>query len=348
MKTLVRLIAVFVALSVAAGSCVSAGRAGGDEDQLAIGKALEDEISEAKAEAERQKEIFKRELDKSKLVIYKDQAENFGKAAERTRRRSRTKRTGRHGRAETVLVIPTAETTTADLAAIMEDMGVMSRILDKKLGHRHGGAGHFFGGFDFGGSFPFSWAGHETKSVYLDGYGALFLLRVGFPLLPPPEVEAEEAAEPTDPVWEQTRQEIYEPTDAKSKSWYVSAEERERYDAEKVEGLKSGLVKTLKHAANIRNLEPKEWVILTVIGGESGSGGGISSAASIMVRDEGREIAISGPGMPPIPSDALLTDVGYSGPTVLTIRAKASDIEAFSAGKLDFDQFGQRVQIFTY
>jgi hypothetical protein len=97
-------------------------------------------------------------------------------------------------------------------------------------------------------------------------------------------------------------------------------------------------------------LEPKEWVIITVIGGESESGCGVSSSSSIVVRDEGREISVSVPGLPPVPPIAsdVLTGVGYSGPTVLTIRAKGSDIEAFWAGKLDFEQFGQRVQIFSY
>ena len=34
--------------------------------------------------------------------------------------------------------------------------------------------------------------------------------------------------------------------------------------------------------------------------------------------------------------------------TVLTIRAKKSDVDAFAKGELDFEQFQQKVQIFTY
>jgi hypothetical protein len=34
--------------------------------------------------------------------------------------------------------------------------------------------------------------------------------------------------------------------------------------------------------------------------------------------------------------------------TVLTIRAKKSDIDAFAKGEQDYEQFRQKVQIFTY
>jgi len=39
---------------------------------------------------------------------------------------------------------------------------------------------------------------------------------------------------------------------------------------------------------------------------------------------------------------------GASSATVLTIRAKKADIDAFAKGEQDFEQFRQKVQIFTY
>ena len=38
----------------------------------------------------------------------------------------------------------------------------------------------------------------------------------------------------------------------------------------------------------------------------------------------------------------------YYSKTVLIIRVKKSDIDAFAKDKLDFEQFRQKVQIFTY
>ncbi len=39
---------------------------------------------------------------------------------------------------------------------------------------------------------------------------------------------------------------------------------------------------------------------------------------------------------------------GYYSETVLTIRVKKSDVDAFAKDELDFDQFRQKVQIFLY
>jgi len=44
-------------------------------------------------------------------------------------------------------------------------------------------------------------------------------------------------------------------------------------------------------------------------------------------------------------------DYGEMGPpsaTVLTIRAKKSDVDAFAKGELDFEQFQQNIKMFTY
>ncbi len=41
-------------------------------------------------------------------------------------------------------------------------------------------------------------------------------------------------------------------------------------------------------------------------------------------------------------------EIGPPSATVLTIRAKKSDVDAFAAGELDFEQFQQKVEIFTY
>jgi hypothetical protein len=137
-------------------------------------------------------------------------------------------------------------------------------------------------------------------------------------------------------VWEQTRQEIFEPMDVKGKRDYFHHEEEQGYDAEKVEELKDKLIKALKHAANMRNLKPEEWVILTVIGGE---GQPISVLRSISIVTKSANIVADSP---------LPIETGFSSPAVLTIRVKKSDAVAFSKGELDFDQFRQRVQIFTY
>ena len=41
-------------------------------------------------------------------------------------------------------------------------------------------------------------------------------------------------------------------------------------------------------------------------------------------------------------------ETGFSSPTVLTIRAKKADIDAFAKGQLSFDQFRQKIQLLSY
>ena len=77
------------------------------------------------------------------------------------------------------------------------------------------------------------------------------------------------------------------------------------YDAKRVEEFKTNLIEALKHAANIRGLKADEWVIITVSGSQAGG----------------------------------------SMPKVLVARAKKKEIDAFSKGALDFDQFRQKVGI---
>ena len=41
-------------------------------------------------------------------------------------------------------------------------------------------------------------------------------------------------------------------------------------------------------------------------------------------------------------------EMGPPSATILTIRAKKSNVDIFAKGELDFEQFQQKVEIFTY
>ena len=41
-------------------------------------------------------------------------------------------------------------------------------------------------------------------------------------------------------------------------------------------------------------------------------------------------------------------ETGSASTTVLTIRAKKSEVDDFAKGELDFEQFQQKVDVFTY
>ncbi len=152
------------------------------------------------------------------------------------------------------------------------------------------------------------------------------------------------------------------------------------YDNQMVEELKKELVDALKHASNIRNIEPDEWVILTVIGGQRqfgmGFGGGLpmgggmsgfrsssgsgGSSGSMMgggygygggvmsgVYDSGGMMG----GMGGMMSGGVVggfSTTASSPSTILTIRAKKASVDDFARGTLDFEQFQKEVKILMY
>ncbi len=244
-----------------------------------------------------------------------------------------------HSGGGAVLVVPAAELEPEDLAEITEDMTVMSRIFDNKLSQARlttGRVGWYVEDYN-----PFFWRDSgTTEALYLEGYAALFLIKVNFPLSPTPEAKEEKETqeeEDIDPLWKETKQEIYAPEEAGRRRRTDRPEEK--YDAEKVAELKEALIKALKHAANIRGLTPDQSVILTVIGDQSQSGTRNVTRSYLYGRSTGRSsrVVLPEPG----------AEAGSFLPTVLTICAEKSDIDAFAKGDLSFDQFREKTRIFT-
>lgn len=251
-----------------------------------------------------------------------------------------------------VLVIPNVEMKDEEFAAIMEDLNVMSRIFDKKLGPQQELLKTFTRGeksyFDY---MLFPRDKRVTEAIYLGGFGVMFLTSVNFPLLPPPKVEDEKKVEEdVDTVWEQTKQEMtmskketqdnFEFYATDERKWRATSQaiQQQRqvqvYNAEKVEELKRTLTKALKHAANIRSLKGDELVTVVVKGSAPAAVARITSAKRL---DDGQ-----------ILTRVSKTGSGSSSPTFLTVRAKKSDIDAFSKKELDDAEFRKRAQIIIY
>ena len=253
----------------------------------------------------------------------------------------------RFGSTRSVLVIPSAEITTEDIATINEDMNVMSRIFEKNLERTHINVGSMFipSSDPWNFNVVFGRGRQTTQSMYLQGFAALFLMKVDFPLSPGPQVDEEkepqqEKEQDVDPIWTETKRDLFEPEKSRKEK---SKRPKQEYDAEKVENLKTILVQSLKHAANIRNLKPDESVILTVTGSSASSG--IRSMRRIAGTDQ--VMVIDNDNNTRIIQGGTIREIGLSLPTVLVIRAKKSDIDRFAKGDLDFDQFQQNTQILT-
>jgi len=293
-----------------------------------------------------------------------------------------------------VLVIPDTDVKPEELDALTQDLLVMSHILDERFKESRTIKGVFTDFGDF-----FGRDNRATEAIYMQGYGALFLMEVNFAFSPPlksEEQKDEKTAENVDPTWQRAREQIFSP---KAPTPGMPAFSKQEAGLVKFDQLKKELIETLKHAANIRNLTPDEWIIVTVVGqGQQGGvvyyetfgdadpwisypsssrstsgqlssseGGGYAASRSAGIAGGYGGMGGYGGGMGGYGSGMY----GYGGgmsagmgammggmagygemslpsTTVLTIRVKKGDVDAFAGGELDFEQFQKIVEIFTY
>ena len=293
-----------------------------------------------------------------------------------------------------VLVIPSTDVKAEDLAAITEDLQVMSHIFDEKFKEPQEIQGVFVDFGDF-----FGRDSRSTEAIYMQGYGVLFLMEVNFAFSPSHKAQEKqtEKTEDADPTWQRARRKIISQSDFLAE---------QQYSADKIDQLKTELTRTLKHTANIRNIKPDEWVILTVIGKGRQTGGMYEyqlwkniaprTGRSSTSRSRGRSSSSSrgsygmggsvygggmgmggmygGSGMGGMAGGSMggggfgggmmmgggmmggmgamygedYSEAGSTPATVLTIRVKKSDVDAFARGFRKFEEFQTTVEIFTY
>jgi len=268
-----------------------------------------------------------------------------------------------------VFVIPTAEVVPERFAETAEDMRIMLQILREKLSEPRIVRGAFVDFGDF-----FGERDRAFEAFYLQGSAAVFVLEMESPFsfASVPSGEGEAPKETADPVWQRARQKVYSPQDPAARGARGLPGETEKMDFQQ---FREDLLKTLRHAANLRNVGPDESIIVTIIahgdsevwpapagaGGSYGGSGGAwfegssySTSSSSFGAGGGSTHADSGTR-----SSGSMAGRGASGrtgtgsapaapATVLTIQAKKAGVDAFAKGGLSFEQFQQGVKTFTY
>ena len=244
------------------------------------------------------------------------------------------------------VVVPTGSADPRSFATLEEDLNVMARVLDKAISPKGDRGAHKAMGIEVN-SFALG-SPSPARNLYLEGYGAVFLLNVRFPLRAPPEKpEPAKDKEETSSEWEDAKSELYgpRPGEAPLGVWETAHSFRgkaEEYDAQKVEDLKTDLLEALKNAAHIRQLKGDETVTVVVIGGESAR-----SEAGVLRKNP----TASTPGTANRLYVAAGVDKrkGGSGPeSTLVIRVKKSDVDALAKGKLDADEFRKKAAVIIY
>lgn len=239
----------------------------------------------------------------------------------------RTTKTGR------TLVVQVSEPDPAAMADLEEDLSVMSLILRKATGGSMGDDKRLALGIEVDSSVFGSSSG--ARNLYVEGHGAMFLLGVPFPLIAPPE-----KAQPAKPKakagsdWAEAREELLNAERNRievqlERVWAGAGKSaRAEYDATRVEELTEGILRALKNATHIRGLKPEEFVTVVIQGEES-------------IRGD-KWTTTNKNGKPSSKSDSR------RGETVMTIRVKRSDIDAFDSDKLDLAAFRRKASIQTY
>ena len=249
-------------------------------------------------------------------------------------------------------------------------LGVMLHILQEKLSKPQ----TILGVLDDYGDF-FASDDERARALYIQGHSVLFLMEVNFPLPSavdsPVRVEREPAG-PVDPVWQRAREKLYSPGAGMRRS----PAETETISFEQFQ---EDLLRTLKHAANIRHVDPNEKVILTVLsqgqgalpggaggfGGStfSGGGGGYIAGGSAGIMSGGSGSCGGGAGGGSFRSESFgygfgaassgrrrgaIPPAAATATTVLTMQALKADVDAFARAELDFEQFREKVKTFAY
>ena len=275
-----------------------------------------------------------------------------------------------HGR---TLVLRGSSLNEARAGELEEDFNVMSRVLDKTMERTAGGGtqdkvlGIFVSGMP---------GSRTPQNLYLDGYGALFIMNSRFPLVPPAHEETDEKQPKAEAssAWDDARREIYgRPRGLPA----LEPFERNpvRYDADKVEALKKEILDSLKDAANIRHLKPDDFITITIQSGGAmfvrggdfktavpRPGFGMKSPAPTAARQEQAALAQAEAEAVRAELDRaraegkraevqkIRTAVsdGKGQNSALTIRVKKSDVDSFAKGKLDIEAFRKKASVTLY
>jgi hypothetical protein len=241
----------------------------------------------------------------------------------------RSTKTGR------TLVIQTSNPDPHLVANTEEDLSVMALILRKATGGSRGEDKRIALGIEVDSSVFGSSSG--ARNIYLEGYGALFLLGVRFPLVAPDD-QAEEIndKEVADSDWAEAREEFLNEGRSRFEEQFqqvfknVGRSAPEEYNADKVEELKTSLLSSLKNATNIRALQPDNYVTVVIQGAEA-------------VRADKPDNRRAGKRS----TNSRRSDSDRNE-TVMTMRVKKSDVDAFAKGSLDLDEFRKKTSFQTY
>jgi len=240
------------------------------------------------------------------------------------------------------LVVQFNPTDTQALARAEEDLAIMARILDKAARSRREDepAASSFRPMGINVDSSIFGSSSGARNIYIENQGALFLLSVKYPLLAPEKPSEAKAKDNTSDEWKQAQAEVAGGgSDGVQFFEYAiaggAAGMPEEFDADKVKELKDALTSSLKNATHLRMVKPDEFITVVVQGADA------SGTVTKVARDPKGNTRVA-------TTARASTTATRRNESVLTLRVKKSDADAFAAGKLDLDAFRKKVATQTY
>jgi hypothetical protein len=233
-----------------------------------------------------------------------------------------------------------------------EDLNIMSLIFSQDLERALGEEGEEKEGYKLGIPMLLQTGGRWVDASYIEGFGAVFNLKVRFPLASIGAPEKDAQSSPGNSEWEQARRALAGATEADPRHWN-RLEKANDYSPKLVETLKKRVIELLKNASNLRHLQPEEWIAVTFAGPPNRVAPSLlgtatedptrfeqgSSAPTLATATADKSESQRQPGAGPRNSDRA---------TVMTIRIKKKHADAFAADKMSQEEFFHAAEITTY
>jgi hypothetical protein len=217
-------------------------------------------------------------------------------------------------------------------AGLEEDLFVMARVISRTLERAETDKVNY----KLGVPMLLTGSGRSVRPMYIEGLGPLFMIKVSFPLLPPPprREAAPRKRGAADSEWDEAHRDVFDGDE----TWAEEGERDSTYKEAQVDLLKRELIGSLKSASNMRGIKPDEYVNIAVFG----------HAPPVRIKSVSYKPGESGLGFP---ATVVFDKEGAANAgkgSVLTLRARKRDIDALAAGEIDAEAFKGKVASATY
>lgn len=238
---------------------------------------------------------------------------------------------------------------TPEYAQVIEDLSIMSAIIDKALSKAFPGEYKEKQFFLIDGI-------KKCQGFYLKDYGVLFIAEIGFPVSALSS-DKEEKRVKSDDLWEITKREL--------SGLPMEIDKGQSYDQGKVDRLKDELLKVISdYSGNIRHLGPNSTITIIMIGKT-----GITPPANLSflpiseAHTQPMQIERKQPPEPVnkpiiiegVPAEAIeryrTVSLGIRQKpfqTIMIINVKKRDVIDFKDGKIKYEDFSKNAEIIQY